>query len=206
MHKEILSESQLLLLPLVRQFIREYYLVGGTAIAIHIGHRRSIDFDLFKYRPLNLKSIASKISAFNCPYTITRRVTEQLNLYIGDVKFTFFQYPYKIETKSKFESYFRLPELIDLAAMKAFALGRRSKWKDYVDLYFILKYFYSVDQISNRASEIYQQFFLEKLFRAQLSYFNDIDHSEPIEYLVPSVPDNEIKEFLIDKATDINLF
>jgi len=48
MHKEILSEKQKELLPLIRQFSREYYLAGGTAVALHIGHRRSIDFDLFK--------------------------------------------------------------------------------------------------------------------------------------------------------------
>ena len=47
MHKEILSGNQMALLPFVQKFIKEYYLVGGTAIALHIGHRRSIDFDLF---------------------------------------------------------------------------------------------------------------------------------------------------------------
>ena len=53
---------------------------------------------------------------------------------------------------------------------------------------------------------IYDQLFSEKLFRAQLAYFNDIDHSDPIDYLVPAVPEDEIKNFLIDKATDIDLF
>jgi len=54
MHKEVLSEKQLELLPLIKLFSREYYLVGGTAIALHIGHRRSIDFDLFTNK--NLRS------------------------------------------------------------------------------------------------------------------------------------------------------
>ena len=206
MHKEILSENQLELLHLIKQFIREYYLVGGTAIALHIGHRRSIDFDLFKYSTIKPKTIISKITAFNYPYTITRRVSEQVNVTIHDVKFTFFQYLFKIDAKCKFEDYLKLPELIDLAAMKAYALGRRSKWKDYVDLYFILKYHFSIEQISKRAIEIYDQMFSEKLFRAQLSYFMDIDHSEPIDYMVPSVPDDEIKMYLIDLATDIDLF
>ena len=67
MHDEILNTSQRELLPLMKQFKREYYLVGGTA-----------------------------------------------------------------------ENIFRLPSLLTLAAMKAYALGRRSKWKDYVDLYFLL--------------------------------------------------------------------
>ena len=205
MHGEILSKNQVELVTLVKQFIREYYLVGGTAIALHIGHRRSIDFDLFKYTPLRHKSIISKISAFSYPYTITRRVTEQLNATIYDVKFTFYQYPFQIEAICIFEDSIRLPELIDLAAMKAYALGRRSKWKDYVDLYFIIKNYYSIEKISIRAIEIYDQMFSEKLFRAQLSYFDDIDYSEPVEYLSNAIPEDEIKDFLIEKAIDIGI-
>jgi len=205
MRKEVLSKNQLELLPLVKQFSREYYLVGGTAIALYIGHRRSIDFDLFKHTLLKHKNIVLKISAFNYPYTITRRVKEQMNVIVHDAKFTFFEYPFKIEAKQKFENIIRMPTLIDLAAMKAYALGRRSKWKDYVDLYFILKDYFTVEQISKKACEIYDQLFSEKLFRAQLSYFDDIDYSESVEYLIPAVSENEMKAFLIEKSTDINL-
>ena len=49
MHEEILNDDQQKLLPLMAQFRREYYLVGGTAIALHLGHRRSVDFDMFKF-------------------------------------------------------------------------------------------------------------------------------------------------------------
>jgi hypothetical protein len=205
MHKEILSGNQLDLLPLVKQFAREYYLAGGTAIGLYVGHRRSIDFDLLKFNALNHKKNVSKISASGYPYSVTRRVTEQMNVTIGDVKLTFLEYPFKIDAKNKFEDSLRLPELIDLAAMKAYALGRRSKWKDYVDMYFILKYSCSIEQISKRAIRIYDQLFSEKLFRARLSYFDDIDHSEPVEYLVPVVSEDEIKKILIDKATDIDI-
>ena len=205
MHKEILSGNQIEFLPLVKQFIHEYYLAGGTAIALYVGHRRSLDFDLFRPDALNHKKIVSEISAFGYPYIITRRVAEQMNVVIRDVKFTFFEYPFTIDVINKFENSLRLPDLICLTAMKAYALGRRSKWKDYVDMYFILKYFYSIEQISKKAIEIYDQLFSEKLFRVQLSYFDDIDHSEPIEYLVPAVSEDEIKKFLIDKATDFDI-
>jgi hypothetical protein len=203
MHKEIFNQNQIQLLPLVKQFKREFYLAGGTAIALYIGHRRSIDFDLFKFSPIKPNSIVSEISAFKYSYHITRRVTEQLNLNINDVKFTFYQYPFKINPTEKFEDILRLPTLIDLVAMKAYAIGRRSKWKDYVDMYFILKDYFTVKQISERATFLFDQLFSEKLFRAQLSYFEDIDHTEPVEFIVTAVPDDEIKEFLIDKATDL---
>ena len=60
MHDEILNADQLKLLPLMAQFRREYYLVGGTAIALHIGHRRSVDFDLFKMSAINSRCVALK--------------------------------------------------------------------------------------------------------------------------------------------------
>ena len=62
-----------------------------------------------------------------------------------------------------------------------------------------------LSEISKKAIEIYDQLFSEKFFRAQLSYFNDIDYSEPIEYIVPAVSEDEIKEFLIDKAIAIDI-
>ncbi len=203
MHKEIFNQNQNHLLPLVKQFKKEYFLVGGTAIALHIGHRRSIDFDLFKFNQIKPKSIVNKISEFNYNFIVTRRVSEQLNVSVKDVKFTFFQYPFKINASEKFEDILRLPKLIDLAAMKAYALGRRSKWKDYVDLYFILKKHFTIEQISKKANEIYGSLFSEKLFRAQLSYFEDIDYTEAVEYIGKEIPDSIIKDFLIDKATDL---
>jgi len=155
MHKEILNKSQLELLPLVKLFNREFYLVGGTAIALHLGHRRSIDFDLFKSGKLVLNCIITKVSSINNQFKVTRRVEEQLNLIIMDVKFTFFEYPYPVDANCKFENIIKLPDLLTLASMKAFALGRRSKWKDYVDLYYILKDHYSIKQIVEVSENIY---------------------------------------------------
>jgi hypothetical protein len=203
MHHEILTSGQIELLPLIRQFKREFYLVGGTAIALHLGHRRSVDFDLFKSGVLKHRTYIDKLSDSGFEYMITRRVTEQLNLTINGVKVTFFQYPFVVQTDCIFDDIIKLPGLVELAAMKAYALGRRSKWKDYVDLYFILKDHLSINQISMKATEIFGQLYSEKLFRSQLSYFEDVDYSEPVEFLHASVPEIEIRKFLIAKAIEI---
>ena len=205
MHKEILSTAQVELLPLLQNFKREFYLVGGTAIALQIGHRRSIDFDLFNSKKLRSKSIVSKISEFDIPFLVTRSVSEQMNITIADVKFPFFEYPFAIEAPLSFDHILRMPKFLDLAAMKAYALGRRSKWKDYVDMYFLIKNHFSIMQISEKAVQIYEQLFSAKLFRAQLSYFEDINVTEPVKYLVPEPSESEIKQFLIDKALDIGI-
>lgn len=172
MNFQIFNQNQVLLLPLVKQFKKEFYLVGGTAIALHIGHRRSIDFDLFKYSAIKPKSILRVVSDFDYPYSVTRSVYEQLNLTIKDVKFTFFQFPFKIEAKEKLDDMLRLPNLLDLAAMNAYALDRRSKWKDYVDLYFILKDYYTVQQISDRTTALFGQRFSDSSFQKNYSGLN----------------------------------
>lgn len=202
MHSEILNARQTQLLPLLAQFRREYYLVGGTAIALYIGHRRSIDFDLFKSSAINHKRNLDKISAQPFDHTVTRRVTEQMNLIVNDVKVTFFQYPFPVEPANKFEGYFRLPSLLQLAAMKAYALGRRSKWKDYVDLYFLLRNHFNIADISTAANQLFAELYSEKMFRTQLCYFDDIDYTEAVDYLIPNPPtDEEIKQLLTEIAT-----
>lgn len=202
MHTEIFNSNQIALLPLVKQFRKEFYLVGGTAIALQIGHRRSIDFDLFKSSPLKPKKIVETIAGFDYPYVVTRRVAEQLNATVHNVKLTFFQYPFEIKATEKLDDILRLPNLLDLAAMKAYALGRRSKWKDYVDLYFLLKDHFTISQIADRSTAIFGQLFSEKLFRAQICYFEDIDFSEPVEFMREPVPENSIKDYLTEAAID----
>ena len=175
MYNEVLNKNQIDLLPVMSLFKREYYLVGGTAIALYIGHRRSIDFDLFKPSPIHHKRNLDKLSNAGFSFMVTRRVDEQMNLIVNDVKVTFFQYPFPVQANEKYENIFRLPSLLQLAAMKAYALGRRSKWKDYVDLFFLLRDYYTVEQVTACATELFGELFSEKLFRSQLCFFEDID-------------------------------
>lgn len=92
-----------------------------------------------------------------------------------------------------------MPDILTLAALKAYALGRRAKWKDYVDLYIILKNFYSLPQIINRARQIFNHSFNEKIFRTQLIYFKDIDYSEKVIYQPGyKISDAKIKKFLTE--------
>ena len=67
MHRDILTAKQVKLLPLIREFSRDYYLVGGTTIALYLGHRRSIDFDLFTSSQIKKLSIKKVIDRHSCP-------------------------------------------------------------------------------------------------------------------------------------------
>jgi len=201
MHKEILSESQILLLPLISAFRRNFYLAGGTAVALHIGHRRSIDFDLFchkEFEAFRLKGIINK-SGFTLE-RIIHESADQMHVIVNGVKLTFLQYPYLIVAADKFGTTMNIPDLITLAAMKALALGGRAKWKDYVDLYFLLKDHFSLGEIEKKAEQIFNQNFNGKLFRQQLAWYKDIDFSESLDYMFAPQRMREIREFLTSVA------
>jgi len=199
MHKEILTRNQSELLPLLEDFSKNFGLVGGTAIALHIGHRRSVDFDLFSDKKFNNQSIVRKIERTMKIDKIIVNKLDELTFTLKGVKFTFFNYPYKISYSKRLGSRIKLPDLLTLTAMKAFALGMRAKWKDYVDLYFVIKNYYSIGEISKKCEKIFGSHFNEKLFREQLVYFKGINYSEEVEFL-PSfaVSDKEIKKALVE--------
>lgn len=184
MHKEILTAEQVDLLPLVASFMKDFGLVGGTAIALQIGHRRSIDFDLFTASGFNNDRIRRAVVHNRKRIgSVVQDESGQFTFLIGTVQLTFFTYPFKLKFSERFAKTVRIPDLLTLAAMKAYALGRRAKWKDYVDLYFIINKFNSIQQIVRRGREIFKGEFNERIFRQQLSYFDDIDYSEEVTFL-----------------------
>ena len=200
MFTEILDSHQYQLLPLIEKFKREFYLVGGTAIALQLGHRRSIDFDLFKTKSFNKKKIITHIEDQKLPYKLIYQESNQLHLLVNNVKLTFFEYGFEIPHKIWFEKTISMPTLIDLAAMKAYALGRRAKWKDYVDLYWLLKNVCTLNELCIRSEQLFGELFSEKMFRQQLCFFKDIDFSEEVMYIKEEIPRETIENFLVETS------
>ncbi|MEK7527846.1 MAG: nucleotidyl transferase AbiEii/AbiGii toxin family protein [Patescibacteria group bacterium] len=197
MYPNILVKTQTDLLPLVKIFSSSFYLVGGTALALQLGHRRSIDFDLFTDKSFDSLRIRSDIKQGHTINRILIETRTEFTLLVDNVKMTFYGYPYPIEHQVNFNDIISLPDPLTIAAMKAFALGRRAKWKDYVDLFFIFQSF-SLKELIVKAISIYKNEFDEKLFREQLAYYQDLDYSESVEYLPGfDVDDETIRQKLI---------
>ena len=200
MYPDILTDTQKALIPHFELFAKEYYLVGGTAIALYLGHRRSIDFDLFTYNKIKLKSIKKwKDDLPVTPINTIYESSDQIHFIIGNVKVTFMQFPFQLKSANHIHG-LSMPSLLSLAAMKAYALGGRAKWKDYVDLYFIMKDHYSIKEIIKKADELFGSSFNGRFFRQQLSYFDDINYTEKVEYIGEPLEDEIIKVFLTDKS------
>ena len=202
MHIEIFNADQVKLFPYLKSFNRTFFMAGGTAIALHMGHRRSIDFDLFTSSDLIKYRIKSKLIQIPFQQFPIFEDYDQLDVQINNVKITFFSYPYPILHPVKVNSVITIPTLLSLASMKAFALERRAKWKDFVDLYFILRDHFTIQDISRECEKTFKGQFSEKLFRQQLAFHKDIDFSEPVEFIGEPVSDNNIMEYLKVKAIE----
>lgn len=141
MHLNIFDEQRLAILPLLA-FTKadHFYLAGGTALALQLGHRDSIDFDFFTENEIDTKALFEKCKDIFKGHSVVKVQEEKntLGLLIDDViRLSFMTYSYPL-IKSLIESdYFSLASITDIGCMKLSAITSRSVMKDYVDLYFI---------------------------------------------------------------------
>ena len=184
----------------------KFYLAGGTALALQIGHRISIDFDLFwpVDLPANLLTQIKKIFP-KSKIQVTINQSEQLTLTLDNIQVTFLKYPYPLVLKLvQFKGVKFLP-VAEIAVCKAFALGRRATFKDYIDLYFILKQGQvTLAQIISLGEKKYQEEFNGRLFLEQLIYLQDVEEA-PIEFLQLAVAKQQLEDFFRRAVQKIKL-
>lgn len=172
------------------------YLAGGTALALQIKHRKSYDFDIFikKESSQSLKSQIRK-SLGECSYKLDTK--EQINLITpGKVRVTFLYYPYeRIEPTVQVNS-IDLASIKDIAADKARTIGRRASWRDYVDIFWLIKEdLVEISELREIARKKFGKEFNSSLFVEQLAYFDDVE-SGPIEFIDKEYEEAEIKSYL----------
>ena len=156
MHLEALNSEARKIFYELKNF-PDFYLVGGTALALQIGHRVSLDFDLFsdKKIPKNLiAKIKNAIPKSKIEILVNR--SDDLTLLLNQVKITFFTYPFPVILKFVNFKGVRILSIKEIAAAKAYALGQRATYKDYIDLYFILRERHcSLEQVIKLAQKKY---------------------------------------------------
>ena len=193
---EILDEPRQKIFELLSKFKKEGYLAGGTALALQIKHRKSVDFDVFIDKPVTnyLRIKAKKIFG---PLTFYIDTSDQISFTTPeDVGVTFVWYIYKPILPLIKTSSIPLASISDIASDKAHTIGRRAVWRDYVDLFLLLKKrTVTMDKIIKLAKKKFSSEFNEALFLEQLSYFKDLD-VVPIEFIDASYNSTEIKTFL----------
>ena len=139
MYQEALTDKGRELFSKLANF-KGFYLAGGTALALQIGHRISIDFDLFSKNEIkrNLFSLAKEIFD-GAQISPSVDNSDELTLFVEGIKITFLHYPFPIIFPLVEQETISLLSVKELAGTKAYTIGRRGSYKDYVDLYDIVK-------------------------------------------------------------------
>lgn len=171
---------------------------GGTAIALQLGHRKSYDFDLFTKQLISPKVKQEVLTTFGKgKIQVLNDTSRELTFFTQDqVKITFLYFPFPPLHPLVANLPLSLFGLEDLVSNKAYLLGRRPAYRDYIDIYFLLKYGLSLKQIIKEAQKRFGGGFSEKLFLEQLTYFDDLDNFE-IKFMGKKQPTPpEVKNFL----------
>ena len=122
-----------------------FYLAGGTALALQLGHRRSIDFDLFSPDPFDSAAKVRELDQSG-EFELFHQDKDTVNGALDGVRLSFFYYRYRLIQPLMAYETLAVARKLDIAAMKVQAIAGRGCRKDFIDLYFLMKE-YSLDKI-----------------------------------------------------------
>ena len=179
LHTHALTTEARKLFQRLSLFKEGFYLAGGTGLALLVGHRVSLDFDLFSDKPIKKTLLKSVESVFE------QRVVSPL-----------------VNTKNELT----VLSVKEIFATKAYTIGRRGAYKDYVDLFVGLSdNLISLSELIELAARKYGDGFSDRLFLEQLLYLDDVEVIE-VSMLGRPLPDKkELAAFFSKKISELQL-
>lgn len=182
------------------KLLQNFYLVGGTALALYLGHRKSVDLDLFSEQPFDVEKIEKYLyDKYGFLGSYARNQT--LKGVINGVKIDLINYPYANIDTPLIDRHYRISGIKDIIAMKLSVIADSgTRIKDFVDIAY-LSTLYSFDEMLG----FYEQKFpSSNRFRPlkALAYFDDIDFSENIVMLNDTYDWNAIETRLMEMTKD----
>lgn len=202
----ILSESRKKIIASFVSWKNEFYLAGGTGLALQIGHRDSVDFDFFSNNPFDPNKLIERLTAIfgHKSFTVTQVEKNTLSILLNsEIKISFMTYDYPLLNSLIPTEFLNIASIPDIACMKLSTIMQRSALKDYVDLYEVMK-IYSLEQLLTFAKKKYPMIDSTIILKS-LSYLEDIV-DEPLIYkdekLKPALAtlkqffQNEVKKYI----------
>ncbi len=182
-------------------FVSKYYLAGGTALALYLGHRVSYDLDFFSQSPASPEEIRNQLVKDN-QLEIFQNDQGTFNGILAATKLSFFVYPYSlIEPLAQFENV-KVASLADITCMKLEALASRGVKRDFIDMYFLLQ-----DRSLQSALDLFQKKYAQQNISLShilksLVYFEDAD-PEPMPNMLVPADWETIKTFFRTEVKDL---
>jgi predicted nucleotidyltransferase component of viral defense system len=159
--------------------LKSFSLIGGTALSLRYGHRKSIDLDLFSPSKFNTEAITEDLkSEFGEEYSAESATARWgIFCYKQDVKVDLIQHPHSLISEIEVTDSIRMFGNPDIIAMKLNAILGRGKKKDFWDLYELLHHYSLKEMISFHEKKFPEQNLLITIPQA-ITYFDDAEESE----------------------------
>ena len=178
MNEKILCKLQKELWAKISGVSSSFYLAGGTALALHLGHRESIDFDFFiqeEFSPEKLLKKLKKIGVVN----VLDQSESHINIIINSVKVSYFHYPYQLIEDCKSYKNINIAQIKDILPMKLIAVSQRSVKKDFIDIYAAIKNGWALDYMFELLSRKFSGISYNHVnILKGLTYFEDAEKDE----------------------------
>lgn len=187
------------LLSLMQQsnpdFLSSFYLSGGTALSLQLGHRESEDLDFFTQEPFKPELIEQQLLEYG-KLSETELSSGTLNTYLNGVKLQFLHYPYRlIEPEVVWEG-IHLSSVIDIACTKLQTVGMRGSKKDFIDIYFLLQQMPLETLLKYTKEKYAESDYSETHILKSLVYFDDAE-VQPMPRMHQDVSWEQIKQEII---------
>jgi hypothetical protein len=175
LHTKAVERNTLELLKSLMQkdYLSGFFLAGGTALALQIGHRKSVDLDLFTNVDFDSDLILAKLLNDYNP-TVLLKMPQTLICTINQIKVDFIRYRYPLIRPLKELQGIRMAETDDIAPMKLDAITGRGSKKDFFDLFFLLK-LYKITALLDLYKEKYSHQTVFHVIRS-MAYFKDAEN------------------------------
>lgn len=174
--------------------LKDAYLAGGTAAALQLGHRISVDFDFFTSKEFVTRVFSTELSKLGSFDEEQADKGTVLGEFKG-IKFSIFIYKYPLIFPPKKYLSLNIADIRDIAAMKIDAIASRGAKRDFIDLYFICKDGYRLDEILGFYNKKYGKLVSNLIhLHKSLVYFNDAE-PERMPKMLKKVKWEEIKEY-----------
>ncbi len=180
--------------------LREFNLAGGTALALHIGHRISHDLDFFGHTDIDITEVLELLRP-GYPLQEMHRTQNILVLDINGVKVDFVKYAYPLIGAPKEKEKIRLISLEDIAAMKLDAIKGRGRKRDFYDVYFLLKKFDLLSLLEFHLKKYGQD--TRFLILKSMVYFYDAENDVPVQLLHEEISWEEVKTVITRQVKNI---
>ena len=196
MHKEAINKStQRVLAKITGQIGSGFYLAGGTALAIQLGHRLSIDLDWFSASDFHRNTLREMLSREG-RFELTEEEEGTVHGLLDDVRVSFLRYAYPLLFPLvEFEGS-QLADERDIAAMKLDAVSSRGSKKDFIDIYFLLEK-YSLSELLKIFEKKYAAIKFNRIhILKSLSYFEDAER-EPMPIMLKPISWEMVKKKIV---------